>query len=44
MKRFCLSFPGLVVMLIAWVGCHEGSDGDGNTIKTGVVTSLSGKW
>src|ERR1700687_6040724 len=41
MKRFHLWLPCLVVMLIAWVGC-AGPGGNGNTIKIGVVTSLTG--
>src|SRR5260370_15766748 len=41
MKRFHLLLPCLVVMLIAWVGC-AGPGGNGNTIKIGVVTSLTG--
>ncbi|MGD0508336.1 MAG: ABC transporter substrate-binding protein [Terriglobales bacterium] len=40
MKRFYLLFPCVLAMLIVWAGCHGG---EGNTIKIGVVTSLTGK-
>ncbi|MGA2978535.1 MAG: ABC transporter substrate-binding protein [Terriglobales bacterium] len=42
MKRFYLLIPCLVVMLIAGAGCHGGSGDNANTIRIGVVTSLTG--
>jgi branched-chain amino acid transport system substrate-binding protein len=43
MRRIHLVFPLIMfAMVIAWVGCKGGPGAQGNTIRIGVVTSLTG--